>query len=149
MKTYLAPRSFSALASLCFLVACSAEPAAESVAIDMTQSGQEGSCIMVFGVVGERFEYVVGDGAGSKGPESCREGVDAFGSANALPQGLSFDAGSAALTGVPQQAGFHEFVAQVMENGIVSERVILIDIEDRSAQRSLGSYAGLFFGDIR
>lgn len=103
---------------------------------------------MIFGAVGERFEYAVGAVKGET-PESCREGVNAFGVVNALPQGLVFDSESMALSGVPRQAGFHEFVVQLTDNGVVSERVILIDIEDRSAQRSHDSYAGLFFGDIR
>lgn len=116
--------------------------------VNLDDSGSGSACVMVFGSVGRPFAVALG-GPSGRSFAQCEEGLSAGGAPCVLPEGIAFDQETGLLRGVPQKAGFHEFVLLVTEKGVTRERVFLIDIQDESRTKSLNDYAFHFFGGIR
>ncbi len=105
------------------------------------------NCIIVFAQVGETFEYQLAneqDGAEAR----VREALNAEGERYSLPKGISFDRETLSLRGMPERAGFHEFVLLVTEDGVTEERVLLIDVKDKSNPIARNAYASSVWVDI-
>lgn len=114
--------------------------------VDAFDDGSCGSsCVMVFGEVGEPLRVAFGE------TEACEivEGRNASGKACSLPLGLRFSKDDLALSGVPQNAGFFEFVLLETESGVTREKVVLIDIQGRSLSSIGAGYASTNLDGIR
>lgn len=111
-------------------------------------SAASGECLMVFARVGESFEYDLQLSDETAAPK-CTVGLNAEGEVSVLPAGLSFDKSEGKLHGVPQRAGFHEFVFLSTEQGVTNEQVVLIDIQGLSLDAGGSDYASYFSGGVR
>ena len=142
------PAAFLALGLFAWPLAAAEDSADTDDAAVVYEAGEAlgAECLMVFATVGQPFRFSLTEGV--EEAQRCRRGVGAAGYKSRLPRGMRFDAREQAIEGVPSEAGFHEFVAVVTENGVARERIILIDIVDRRA-RGLDSFASYFLGGVR
>ena len=121
---------------------------AEDSAINLASEDCGSACVMVFAKVGESFTFEFLEN-GLKNGMDVALGIDAMGEDCELPEGLTFNQEELALEGMPQVAGFHEFIVLVTEKGVTREKVVLIDIEESSAHPARDSYATTVWGSIR
>ena len=124
----------------------SGNPSQEQSEIMIPACSPGDSCVMVFGSVGESFQYKLGQ---SDASADFAIGLDESGAICKLPEGLKLNRDEGVLTGTPLRGGFHEFVVLHTDKGVTRERVLLIDIQDAGVNPMLDSYASLLIGAAR
>lgn len=136
------------LSSACVALGTGQPQTDQDEEVSLRESETGSPCVMVFARVGERFHY---DLRSEERTEKVKveAGSDATGALSHLPTGLALDAENLALSGVPQRAGFHEFVLRENIGGRVQERIVLIDIQGHGFAAGLGDYASYFAGGVR